>query len=180
MTYSSSYQPDLDWSQIRETVKLLAVSAAQVNGSIKDGDDSVNHLADSFTRMIDGMSAIHALLAEMPESAQRTDAVAYCESIQEIIGSSVMAFQFYDRLSQCLGHTVDGLNALSNLVETPHRLYNPLEWRKLQEQIRSRYTMESEKIMFDAIHDGRTVEEALALAAASGVQGNEEDEVELF
>jgi hypothetical protein len=159
MTYSSSYQPDLDWSQIRETVKLLAVSAAQVNGSIKDGDDSVNHLADSFTRMIDGMSAIHALLAEMPESAQRTDAVAYCESIQEIIGR---------------------LNALSNLVETPHRLYNPLEWRKLQEQIRSRYTMESEKIMFDAIHDGRTVEEALALAAASGVQGNEEDEVELF
>jgi len=69
MTFSGSRQPDLDWSQIRETVKLLAVSVAQVEGSMKAGDESVEVLATSFAKMVDDMNAVREILATL---AQRT------------------------------------------------------------------------------------------------------------
>lgn len=179
MEFSGSRQPDLDWSQIRETVKLLAVSVAQVEGGLKSGDESVGVLATSFTRMVDDMSAVQEILTNLAPSEERDRALRHCASTQETIYSSIVAFQFYDRLQQCLQHVSSGLKGLSNIIETPGRLYNPVEWCKLQEEIRSRYTMESEKIMFDAIHDGKSIEEALALAAESANKADQ-DEIEFF
>ncbi len=178
-TFSNASQPDLDWSQIRETVKLLAVSTVQVEGGLKVGDESVGVLAQSFTSMVEGTNAIHALLMTMEPSQQRDDALRHCEATQEKIHSSIVAFQFYDRLQQCLQHVSIGLKGLSSLIESPNRLYNPAEWHKFQDEIRGRYTMESEKVMFDAILNGKSIEEALVIAAEFD-QNGEDDEIELF
>jgi len=180
MVFSRSRQPDLDWSQIRETVKLLTVSVAQVEGGMKAGDESVELLAASFTKMVDDMNAVRNILATLEPSEQREQALFHCDDAQEKIHSSIVAFQFYDRLQQCLQHVSVGLNGLSAIIEDPNRLYNPTEWAKFQEEIRGRYTMESEKIMFDAIHEGKSIEEALALAIASEKQQADADEIELF
>jgi hypothetical protein len=93
-----------------------------------------------------------------------------------------MAFQFYDRLQQSLSHVVSSLKGLSGLVETPERLYNPNEWLEFREQIRSCFIMESEKIMFDAIVEGKSIEEAIQLANKADITSNDsdEDEIELF
>lgn len=179
MKHSGSHQPDLDWSQVRETIKLLAVSVAQVEGGMKVGDDSVNLLASSFTGMVNDMNAIHEILAGLESSENRDKALKYCEATQARISSSVVAFQFYDRLKQCLEHASVGLKGLSAIIEAPERLYNPAEWHKLQSQIRGRYTMESEKIMFDAILHGSAIEDALALAADLENKPNDDD-IELF
>lgn len=179
MTFSGSNQPDLDWSQVRETIKLLAVSVAQVEGSLKIGDESVTELAGSFAKMVDDMYAIQDILTQSPPGEQRDKALQHCAVTQERIYTSIVAFQFYDRLQQCLEHVSSGLKGLSEIIDTPHRLYNPNEWVKLQQDIRSRYTMESEKVMFDAIHQGKSIEEALAMAANGGGRGNE-PEIELF
>ncbi|HCK81142.1 MAG TPA: hypothetical protein DIC59_06715, partial [Candidatus Competibacteraceae bacterium] len=69
------------------------------------------------------------------------------------------------------------------------RLYNPYEWMGMQEKIKSRYTMEEERLMFDAIMQGKTVKQALKLYVqameerknkAGGAAGGGEEEVELF
>lgn len=179
MTFSGSNQPDLDWSQIRETVKLLTVSVAQVEGSMREGDESVNLLAESFTSMVEDMHAINQVLMTLEPSEERDNALRHCASTQQKIHNSIVAFQFYDRLQQCLQHVSTGLRGLSSIVETPSRLYNPAEWHNLQESIRGRYTMESEKIMFDAIHQGKSIDEALALANSFDQQADD-DEIELF
>ncbi len=179
MTFSGSSQPDLDWSQIRETIRLLAVSVAQVEGSMKIGDESVSVLADSFTAMVDDMNAIQDILMTLEPGERRDTALQHCAVTQERIHASIVAFQFYDRLQQCLQHVSIGLKGLSSIIDTPQRLYNPAEWHKLQLDIRNRYTMESEKIMFDAIHQGKSIEEALVLVANHDNQ-TDEDEIELF
>lgn len=179
MSFSASSQPDLDWSQIRETIKLLTVSVAQVEGSMKAGDESVNALADSFTRMIEDMHNIHTILSSLQPSADRDNALMHCEATQQRINAAIVAFQFYDRLQQCLQHVSNNLRGLSVIIDTPHRLYNPMEWHKFQESIRSQYTMESEKVMFDAIHQGKTIDEALALYAQA-CQQSDSEEIELF
>ena len=179
MTHSRSNQPDLDWSQIRETIKLLTVSVAQVEGSMKAGDESVNALADSFTSMVADMNSIHEILSGLESGDSRDKALEYCEATQYRISAAIVAFQFYDRLQQCLQHVSNNLRGLSVIIDTPHRLYNPAEWHKFQESIRGQYTMESEKVMFDAIHQGKTIDEALDLYN-NACQQSDSEEIELF
>ncbi len=179
MTKSSdSNQPDLDWSQVRETVRLLTVSVAQVESGMKEGDTSVNTLTESFTSLVDHMNEISGLLTSIAPCDERDSALGHCAETSQKIQASIIAFQFYDRLQQSLSHVSDSLKGLTGLVESPERLYNPAEWRKFQDEIRGRYTMESEKIMFDAILEGKSIDEAVLLA--SNVDDTDEDEIELF
>ncbi|MCF6250039.1 MAG: hypothetical protein L3J75_02040 [Methylococcaceae bacterium] len=178
MARSNSKQPDLDWSQIRETVKLLTVSVTQVETSMKNGDASVNTLTESFTSLVSHMSSIDELLNSLDSCDEKEAALIHCVQITEKIQTSIVAFQFYDRLQQSLSHVVEGLKGLSELVETPERLYNPSEWKKFQADMRARFTMESEKVMFDAILAGKSIEEAVHLATQ--VDEKIEDEIELF
>lgn len=178
MTHSHSNQPDLDWSQVRETVRLITASVTQVESGMESGDESVNALTESFTSIVDHMSAIHDLLDELEPSEKKDQALEHCNLTSGKIQDSIIAFQFYDRLSQTLSHVAAALTDLSALVESPDRIYNPSEWKKLQLGIRSRFTMESEKVMFDAILEGKSMEEAVKLAAQAG--DTEDDDIELF
>ncbi len=177
---SSSFMPDLDWTQIRETSKLLNLSAGQVEDMLNTADVSVNTLTESFTSIVEHMQTIYNHLQDLEETSSREEALRCCVETSDRIQSSIIAFQFYDRLQQCLYHVTSNLKGLSSLVESPERLYNPFEWHKFQMEIRSRYTMESERIMFDAILQGKTIEEALAIKVAVELEQNEDDDIELF
>ena len=177
--HSNSLTPDLDWTQIRETVKLLNLSAGQVEGMLTTADVSVNTLTESFTSMVEHMQTIYTHLQELEESPSRDEALECCIKTSGRIQDSIVAFQFYDRLQQCLHHVTANLKGLSSLVASPERLYNPIEWHEFQTEIRSRYTMESEKIMFDAILNGKTIEEALVIKQTFEAEHNDDD-IELF
>ena len=179
MQQSNAHRPDLDWSQVRETIKFLTVSATQVEGSMRVGDESVTTLTASFTKMVEHLGAISIELEKINECDANKVAKAHCAATSELVHSSIIAFQFYDRMQQCLQHVTLSLNGLSEIVESPEKLYNPNEWKKLQNHIRTNYTMESEKLMFDAILQGKSVEEALQLAALQQEQP-QEDDIELF
>lgn len=179
MTLLGTDSADFDWEHIRETVKLLAVSVAQLEGSLKVGGESVAVLANSFTSMAEDMSAIQATLLSLQPCHLQKEALQYCAATQEKIHASVIAFQFYDRLQQCLRNVSLGLQGLSALVEAQDRRYNLAEWQQLQAEIRGRYTSETEKIMFDAIVQGKSIQETLALATESEKVAYEGD-IELF
>lgn len=181
VNYSNAERPDLDWSQVRETVKLLAVSVALVENGMKAGDKSVNTLTDSFSGMVGHLQSISGLIETMPDSEPKAVALMHCQATSDTIKNSIIAFQFYDRLQQCLEHVSSSLMGLSLLVDDSSRIYNPNEWLKFQSEIRSRYSMESEKIMFDAILSGKSIQEALDLAMeVPETQASGEDEIELF
>ncbi|WP_026223855.1 hypothetical protein [Methylosarcina fibrata] len=178
MTYSDSVKPDLDWSQVRETIKLLSLSAAQVDVILQESDLSVNTLTEAFTEIVESMQTINHHLMSLGDSDERELALATCSDTKDKIQAAIIAFQFYDRMQQCLQHVTSNLRGLSQLVAAPDRLYNPDEWRKFQNQIRARYTMESEKVMFDAILEGKSIDEAIAAKVA--FQQDQADDIELF
>lgn len=180
MPQSNSQQPDLDWSQVRETIKLLTVSTTQVEGSMQIGDESVNTLTNSFTEMVEHLNAIRVELEKLQDDETVQQAKAHCSATSQLVNSSIVAFQFYDRMQQRLQHVILSLNGLSEIVDDPQKLYNPQEWTDLQEHIRAKYTMESEKLMFDAIFQGKSVDEALEMAATQQEAQPQEDDIELF
>ncbi|MCK9395133.1 MAG: hypothetical protein M0Q44_06045 [Methylobacter sp.] len=178
MSNSNSYNPDLDWTQVRETSKMLILSAVQVEDMLNESDLSVNTLTESFTSIVEHMQAINEHLLALDSCKIRDEAIACCAETTDKIQASIIAFQFYDRMQQCLQHVTSNLKGLSELVEDPDRLYDPAEWRQFQHDIRSRFTMESEKLMFDAIVNGMSVNEALAIKNAH--QEDQSDNIELF
>lgn len=158
---------------------MLILSAIQVEDMLNESDLSVNTLTESFTSIVEHMQAINDYLHALDSGEIRDEAIACCAETTDKIQASIIAFQFYDRMQQCLQHVTSNLKGLSELVEDPNRLYNPSEWRQFQSEIRARYTMESEKLMFDAIVAGKSVEEALALKTAHQEE-DQSDNIELF
>ncbi len=158
---------------------MLILSAIQVEDMLSEADLSVNTLTESFTSIVEHMQAINNHLLALESCNARDEAMAYCSETTDKIQASIIAFQFYDRMQQCLQHVTSNLKGLSELVESPGRLYNPDEWRQFQTQIRARYTMESEKLMFDAIVEGKSVDEALTIKNAHQEE-EQSDNIELF
>jgi len=181
--HSTATRPDLDWSQVKETVLMLKLAAAQVEFSLKDGSNSVNTLTDSFTSMAGSIKAIELSSANLFEkynvdAADQSSVNENCESVSGKMQQAIVAFQFYDTLVQRMDHVVNSLSRLSELVSDPSRLYSPVEWGALQEVIRSRYTMEKERELFDAVIAGEDM--AQVLERMHQMATSEEDDIELF
>lgn len=186
---SSAHNPDLDWSQIRETITMLALAVAQVESSMTDGAQSVSTLTESFTRMATYVKKIRNTTTKVtPENLDQFKKVisATAEDLEDDVQEAVIAFQFYDRISQRLEHVCNSLDRLGGLISKPESLYNPQEWTNLQNLIKSSYTMEAERIMFEHILRGHSIEEALDIyrhhfnTQEEGKDEDTGDDVELF
>ncbi|NOY83866.1 MAG: hypothetical protein GXO96_03400, partial [Nitrospirae bacterium] len=175
---STTNRPDLDWSQIKETVMMLSLSVAQIDRAMNEGTDSVSALTDSFTSMAQSASFIDKAGAALTDTKEKNTILKNSQIISSQMQSAIVAFQFYDKLSQRLNHVCNSLSSLSELVGDSERLFNPSEWKSLQEKIRSKYPTESDKRMFDALLAGASVEEALQASDTENKQ--ETDDIELF
>lgn len=181
---SSASRPDLDWSQVKETVLMLKLAAAQVEYSMRDGNKSVDVLTDSFTSMAGSMQAIDAVVQELISQQdlggeKRDIMLQHCGSVSAKVQQAIMAFQFYDKLVQRIDHVVQSLSQLAELVGEPERLYSPMEWQRLQMAIRDRYTMVQERELFDALMKGEDMTVVLARLQQMTLVQTDSD-VELF
>ncbi len=178
---SGAGNPDLDWSQVRETVLMLNLAVAQIEHSMRDGDDSVETLVNSFTGMSGSVQAIAAAAEDLGQDGDvqqiRSTILDKCRAVSASMQSAIIAFQFYDKMTQRLSHVASSLGSLGELVVDSRRLFNPYEWHGLQEQIKSKYTVDEELRMFDAILKGASVQEALDLVNPDAGAG---ENVELF
>lgn len=184
---STAKQPDLDWSQVRETINILTLAVSQVECTMTDGEKSVTELTQSFTYIANKLQDLLDL-HNNKDSSEKNELETFRLSTEEIhqkIMSAIVAFQFYDRLTQRLDHVKRDLSWLSHLVSDPAQVYNPTAWSKLQEDIMSNYTMEEERIMFQHIMNGASVDEALEVyqhhfSSKKDENDSTNDEIELF
>jgi len=177
---SSADNPDLDWSQVRETVLMLNLAVAQIERSMRGGDDSVTSLAKLFIGMAEKINAIKKVLDELPAHEVKPFIGESCKDLSESMQTAIVSFQFYDRFSQRISHVCNSLASLGELIDDPQRLYNPREWSQLQSLIRSKYNIDIDRQMFDALLKGASVEQAMALEENCKKKTEEEDNIELF
>lgn len=181
-----AHAPDLDWSQVRETVVMLEVAAGQVEAAMKDSNSSVEVLMDTFTSLAATLQHIELALDTLPDTVGNGLVKGEIQQNTRIVADKVhhaiIAFQFYDKLVQRLDHVCHGLAGLSRLVADRRRLYDPAEWKTLQDEILAKYTMVEERAMFEAVLGGATVKEALDTYMAARMKEIEQSggEIELF
>ena len=116
----------------------------------------------------------------MSETGEKSAILANCHGISAKMNGVIAALQFYDKLSQRLSHISHSPGSMAELINTPQQLFNPYEWHGLQEMIKSRYTDETDRAMFDAILNGASVEEALKLPENNKTVNAQEFPLEFF
>lgn len=157
------HTPDLSWSQVRETVLLLQLAMGQIEAALTESHNSVAVLTESFTAMAGYIGAINDALSGGTDLAGQTpgELKETAAQLTGMVHQAIVAFQFYDKLTQRIGHVSESLDGLSALVGDQRRLFNPQEWAALQETIRRKYTTVEEREMFDAVINGMPVQQAL-------------------
>ena len=182
---STAVNPDLDWSQVRETILMLGLAIGQIEMAMRDSDESVSVLTDSFTSMFNSLQAIGEAARQLPADPATQEIRATIENnstfVSNHVQQAIMAFQFYDRLVQRMEHVCRSIDSLADLISDTKRLYHPAEWVAIQQLIRSKYTMESERVMFDAMLKGSSIADAITLCRTSSAQYKlAGDDIELF
>ncbi len=182
-TMDETIEHTMGWQELRETVLMLNLAVAQIEMSMRDGDHSVSTLIDSFTTMSGCIRAIGTASSEIPDQVnEETNCKAIRETIQtngELVAgktaAAIIAFQFYDKLTQRLSHVSSSLGELTRIVSSATMIGDHGQWDTLRERIRKTYSMVDEATMYDAIMRGESIEEAVTIAMAAGY-GDVEDE----
>jgi hypothetical protein len=179
---TSAHAPDLNWSQVRETVLMLELAAVQIEAAMTESNTSVDVLTSAFTAMAGCMQKLSDTIRTLPDTAEvgaaKAELTGMSEHVSGMVHQAVIAFQFYDKLAQRLVHVGHSLGSLSDLVSNQAKLYNPAEWVALQDSIKSKYTMREEVNMFEAVMQGVPVHEAVQRYMAEMKQKG--DDIELF
>lgn len=179
---TTAHTPDLNWSQVRETVLMIELAAVQIETAMKDSNSSVDVLTDSFTTMAGYMRMISETIQTLPdndETAQvKQNLIGASGHVSGMVHQAIIAFQFYDKLVQRLGHVGLGLAELGTLIGDQRRLFSPQEWVALQQRIKEKYSTPEEIAMFEAVMRGQPVHEAVSHFLAT--RKDRQDDIELF
>src|SRR5262245_65664445 len=93
---------------------ILAVddsaSMRQMESALSESDIAVDELIKSFTGLFEAGQALGSLAEDSSDLARQLDA------LRKQTAAAVVAFQFYDKLTQRLGHVRSSLCALAMFV----------------------------------------------------------------
>lgn len=180
--------------EVQETILVLNLSIAQIELSITEGDNSVNALIDSFRFMTQHIEEIQSATEKMSEI--ETDDVVFHKQhsfllnqtgeLAQKMQQAIIAFQFYDKLSQRLGHVSHGLSGLAEIVSHEMRVKDEAEWNDFKQTVRRGTTMREEEELFELIFDQHIPSmQAIEIMKERmmkrmGQQQEEQEDIELF
>jgi hypothetical protein len=175
----SELASDTAFSPELQMANMLGLCEAQMDSALQESDKAVEALIQAFTNMVDTTRKVRALTDKLPPELKQSVAVdldGQLEAMAKQVSSAVMAFQFYDKLTQRLGHVRYSLSTLAMFVCDRAQTSQPEQWQRLLSTLRRLYRTEEEHRLFLSLMDG-IAEDAPGAAAAEEPNAGE---IELF
>lgn len=178
-----------DWSHVHETINMLYVAVCQIEATLADSNDSVETLTNSFTQLAQHTTDVSKQIQRLTEVEEldtfKKNIANTAAEMNNNIRASIQSFQFYDRVCQRLDHVARSLEKVSSVIGDDRQIHQPEAWKAIQGSIKSSYTMEAERIMFEFIMRGGSVQDALKIyrhqfTQENSPQDNSGDKIELF
>lgn len=181
----------LEWKELSQTIMALNLSIAQIDLSMTEGSYSIDTLIDTFNFMREGLDQLnHSVLNDEVQDVAELKSRLLQESHQlsEKVAASIVAFQFYDKLSQRLQHVSKGLSSLSDIISHQDRTMNEHTWNNYREKMAKYAAMREEYELYELIFtQGLTGEQAIEVMKVrmrERMEANKnqpiEDDIELF
>jgi hypothetical protein len=174
-----------EWTPERQIAHMLELCEAQMESALAESDLAVDTLVKTFTGLAESTRSIGILADERPHEqrdAKGADLDVQLAKIRAQIAQAIVAFQFYDKLTQRLGHVRYSLSTLAMFVCDKSQTAQREKWERLFSTLRRLYRTEGEREIFQLMMNGASADEARAQAEHnSGPRGSEAaGEVELF
>ena len=147
--------PVVNWSPQQQTARMLALCEAQMEAATQDSDAAVDTLVAAFTELMNAvrdltnMSKVNATDESHTRAAD--DINNRCSQLSTQVAAAVMAFQFYDKLSQRLGHVRYSLSTMALFICDRSNSQRPEHWEKLLSTLGRLYRTAEERAIFDSI-----------------------------
>jgi len=166
-----------------ELRRFLELGAAQLDAAMRESDSRVDKLAGAVTAVASDARELETQLRALDspnptESAEaRLRIRQLTEALAQHVQATITSLQFYDKLIQRLTHVRDGLAIPSDSTVSADPA--AADWNAMLEQVRSRYSMVEERVLFDFMMRGLSADQMLK--ALTGLRGAATPgEVELF
>jgi hypothetical protein len=166
-----------------ELRRFLELGAAQLDAAMRESDSRVDKLAGAVTSVATDARELEMQLrgldstdpAEQLKARQRIRQLT--EALAAHVQSTITSLQFYDKLIQRLTHVRDGLAIPSDSAVNGDPA--AADWSAMLEQVRSRYSMVEERVLFDFMMRGLSADQMLK--ALTGLRGTASPgELEVF
>jgi hypothetical protein len=159
---------------VGELRRFLELGAAQLDAAIRESDSRVDKLAGAVTAVASNARELELQVQALDsaDAVQSAEARArirqLTESLASHVQSTIASLQFYDKLIQRLTHVRDGLSIPSDSTASGA---DPAasDWSAMLEQVRSRYSMVEERVLFDFMMRGLSADQMLK--ALTGLRG---------
>lgn len=165
----------------QEVAKSLKLAIAQINMSMRESDDSVHQLIASMAAVNDCLNQMGKIISKPDDQAGAVsldDLKKYSTVANQHMQDAVIAFQFYDRMTQRFAHVKENLQAIAELIKKPDQQHPEL-WINLQNKLRSVYSTEQEQTMYQALVHGISEAEVCHSPILSNT-GQKAGDIELF
>lgn len=145
------------WTPEQQIARMLELCEAQMESALSESDVAVDALIKSFKGLIE---AGQALGAQSDDNNDTADLARQLDALRKQTAAAVVAFQFYDKLNQRLGHVRYSLSALAMFVCDRAKAHERDQWRRLFSTLRRLYRTDEERQLFKLMVEGASAEEA--------------------
>jgi hypothetical protein len=156
-----------DWTPEQQIAHMLELCEAQMESALSESDMAVDALIKAFTGLAETTRSLDTLANQLPEEARAATGAELNQQIAAIrdqMGSAVVAFQFYDKLTQRLGHVRYSLSTLAMFVCNRAQTSQREQWTRLFSTLRRLYRTEEEREIFQLMVEGASANDARAQA----------------
>lgn len=156
--------PLVDWTPEQQIAHMLELCEAQMESAMGESDLAVDSLIKAFSGLAETAQSLNAMASRLtPEQRKAFDGVdlkKQMESIERQMSSAIVAFQFYDKLTQRLGHVRYSLSTLALFVCDRSQTTQRDQWRRLYTTLKRLYRTQEEKEIFQMMVEGASADEA--------------------
>lgn len=156
-------EPAANWTPEQQIAHMLELCEAQMESALSESDLAVDTLIKAFTGVAEKTRTLAAIAEQLPTEAG-SEMNAQIAQIREQMGSAVVAFQFYDKLTQRLGHVRYSLSTLAMFVCNRAQTSQREQWQRLFTTLRRLYRTEEEREIFQLMVEGVSANDARAQA----------------
>ena len=144
-------------SRGRETAPLVSLCADQIGEAIEEATGEIDTLVESFLVMVRHAASLTRVANELPgrrsDEEQTSKMAADSDAMRSEIDDMFRRLQYGDRLNQRPQNVCGNLAALAGLLHRNEPPISARAWRKFLEEIRTNYTSEHERQMFEKVID---------------------------
>jgi hypothetical protein len=156
--------------------QFLNLGVAQLDAAVRESDTQVDKIAQCLAAIATDLQQLEAR-AQAEAAAKCTDLAT---SMRASLQAAVKALQFYDKLIQRLTHVRAGLAIPADATTDPTASASAsIDWDGILDQVRARYSMVEERVLFDFMMRGLRAEQMLK-ALQSLREASAPGELELF